>query len=100
MPGIARIGDTVEGTCCGNQVVGQIETGSTRHKSDHLGIARLGDTGTYTGCGNHPNDTFTITSASTRHRADSIGIARIGDQVTFQNGTGTIVTGSSRNTAT
>lgn len=93
--GVARIGDTVQGTCVHNgiiyEVTGTIVSGSQDVLANNKGIAREGDFVEHNCpiCG-----TGAIQSGSNRYEANGKRIARIGDEVVFEGGIGTIITGS------
>lgn len=92
---VARLNDTVTGTCNGGGHSSRTFTGhwvtcSSTVKANELGVVRLGDTGT-TDCGH----TFVASTASLNVTADGIHVHRVGDEViVLEGGNGHTVTGS------
>ncbi|MNK27663.1 hypothetical protein D3C87_460250 [compost metagenome] len=96
MKGVARVGDTVTGTCRASAsghprtFTGTWQTGSGFCTVNGIQIVRVGDTGT-TDCGHH----FVATTGSSISSADGLAIHRVDDEVTVvEGGEGTTVTGS------
>jgi len=90
MPGIARVGDPIQGTHTApegghpHSSPGTIQTGSPDVKVNGLGVARIGDTG------QHTDGVFTITQGSSTVLVNGLGVARLGDQVQLDPGPGQI----------
>lgn len=95
--GVARLGDTVTGTCRApvanhpRTFTGTWTTCSGVCTLDGKGIIRVNDTG-ITDCGHH----FKAITGSAKSSADGLAIHRVGDQVqVIEGGEGTSTTGSS-----
>jgi hypothetical protein len=94
--GIARLGDTVTGTCRApapnhpRTFTGTWTTCSGVCTLEGKGIIRVGDHGV-TDCGHH----FTASTGSPNSSADGLQIHRVGDLVTVdEGGEGSTITGS------
>lgn len=92
---VARIGDTVTGTCWApghgrRAFTGLWETGSGSVKAGGLYVVRIGDTGT-TDCGH----TFKATTGSAVFKADGLAVHRVDDLVVVGDGGEGSTTGGS-----
>lgn len=95
MQPVARVGDTVVGTCTAHdsprQFTATLLVGSGTVKADGRATCRVGDTGS-TDCGH----TVQIVAGSGVAKANGLGLARLGDPViVVEGGDGIIVAGSS-----
>lgn len=91
---VARVGDTVVGTCRAHKsprsYTAILTTGSGTVTADGQAVCRVGDIGV-TDCGH----TVQIVSGSSVAKANGIPVARVGDVViVVEGGDGTIVSGS------
>lgn len=94
MPAVARVGDSVTGTCKADSkhgsVTGTIVTGSPDTFEQNIPISRIGDTVTFS-CGHSAQ----IVSGSPNVFVNDIPVARVGDNVDGDV-SGVIITGSDK----
>ena len=92
--GLARIGDTLTGTCTAHSSPrvwhGVFSVGTAGFTADGLDVVAVGDTGN-TDCGHH----FRVTTGSAVLTGSGKVVTRHGDSViVIEGGTGTITSGS------